>query len=64
MAKNYIEMGGHYHANPYGLVKVVCRGFDHLSGEAVIAYANIGNGGIVGDIFMMPEEQFKNIFLK
>ena len=63
MAKNYVAMGTYYHANPYGLVRTVCKGFDWQSGEAMIAYVNVDNGGVASDVFLMPEDQFKNIFL-
>lgn len=62
--KKFVEMGDYYRANPYGLVKTVLRGFDHLSGEAMIAYVNVQDGGMASDVFFMPEEEFKNIFLK
>lgn len=62
--KSYVEMGGYYNSNPYGLVRTVCRAFDYESGEAVIAYVNIKEGGVASDIFFMPEVQFINIFLK
>ena len=62
--KNYVEMGSYYNSNPYGLVRTVCRAFEHETGEAVIAYVNIEEGGTASDIFFMPEVQFKNIFLK
>lgn len=56
-------MGCFYHANPYGLVKTICRGFDSQSGDAMIAYVQVQKGGYAGDIFFMPEEEFKNTFL-
>ena len=63
MAKNYVEMGGHYFANSYGLVRAVCKAYDNHSGEAMIAYVNIGEHGYVSDVFLMPEVEFKNTFL-
>ena len=64
MKKNYVGMGEYYNANPYGLVRTVCRGFDHQTGECIIAYVNVQTGGYASEVFMMPEEQFKNIFMK
>ena len=63
MAKNYVAMGSYYNANPYGLVRTVCKAFDYQSGEAMIAYVNVTEGGQASDIFLMPENEFKNIFL-
>lgn len=63
MKNDFIAMGEFYRANPYGLVKTVCKGYDSQSGEAYIAYANVLDGGLAGDIFFMPEEEFRNIFL-
>lgn len=62
--KNFVKMGSYYRANPYGLVRTILRGYDHLSGEEMIAYVNVKNGGMASDIFLMPETEFKNIFLK
>ena len=63
MKKNFVAMGSYYNANPYGLVRTVCRAFDHQSGEAMIAYVNIATGGYASEIFLMPEDQFMNIFI-
>ena len=63
MTKNYVAMGSYYNANPYGLVRTVCKAFDYQSGEAMIAYVNVNEGGQASDIFLMPEDIFKNIFL-
>ena len=63
MKKSFIGMGDYYHANPYGLVRTVCKAYDFESGEAMIAYVNVNEGGYVSDVFLMPEIQFKNIFL-
>ena len=62
MKKN-IDMGCYYNANPYGLVRTVCRAYDFQSGDPMIAYVNISKGGVAGDVFLMPENEFKNIFL-
>ena len=61
--KNFVEMGSYYTANPYGLVRTVCRAFDHQSGDSMIAYVNIAKGGVASDVFIMPEDQFKNVFM-
>ena len=61
--KTYVEMGAYYNVNPYGLVRTVCKAYDHESGESMIAFVHVGKGGYAGDIFLMPEVQFKNIFL-
>ena len=63
MKKSFIGMGDYYHANTYGLVRTVCKAYDFESGEAMIAYVNVNEGGYVSDVFLMPEIQFKNIFL-
>ena len=63
MKKNSVGMGEYYNAAPYGLVRTVCRGYDHQSGESIIAYVNIETGGYASDVFMMSEDEFKNIFL-
>ena len=56
-------MGCFYRANPFGLVKTVCRAIDAISGDVVIAYVNVGKGGCASDVFIMPEVEFMNIFL-
>lgn len=61
--KSFVGMGQFYSANPYGLVKTVCRGFDYNSGEAMIAFVNVQSGGCASEIFLMPEKEFENIFL-
>lgn len=61
--KNFVGMGQFYRANPYGLVKTVCRGFDANSGDAMIAYAQVGKGGCASEVFFMLEDEFRNIFL-
>lgn len=61
--KTYVEMGAYYNVNPYGLVRTVCKAYDHESGESMIAFVHIDKGGYAGDIFLMSEAQFKNIFL-
>ena len=63
MKKNYVEMGRYYRSNPYGLVKTVCRGYNYESGEVFIAYVNVNKGGCASDIFLMPENEFQNIFI-
>ena len=63
MKNNFVSMGNFYRANPYGLVKTVCRGFDANSGDAMIAYVHVGEGGCASDVFFMSENEFKNIFL-
>ena len=63
MKNTFVAMGSYYRANPYGLVRTVCRGFDYQSGEAMIAYVNVLEGGHASEIFLMPENEFKNIFL-
>ena len=63
MAKNYVAMGTYYRANPYGLVRTVCKAFDYKSGEPMIGYVNVSDGGVASDIFLMPENEFKNVFL-
>ena len=42
MKNNFVAMGCFYRANPYGLVKTICRGFDADSGDVMIAYVQVG----------------------
>lgn len=63
MKQNFVSMGSFYRANPYGLVKTIYRAIDAISGDAVIAYVNVGKGGYASDVFIMPETEFMNIFL-
>lgn len=63
MKNSYVGMGCFYRANPYGLVKTVCRTIDAISGDVVIAYVNVGKGGCASDVFIIPEAEFINIFL-
>ena len=63
MKCNYVAMGSYYQANPYGMVRTICRATDFNSGEAIIIYVNILNGGFASETFAMPEVEFKNIFL-
>lgn len=58
----YIEMGSYYQANPYGLVRTICKAIDE-AGDAQIVYVNVGKNGFVGDAYLMPENEFSNIFL-
>lgn len=62
--KKFVEMGKFYQANPYGLVRTVCRAFDAESGDAMIGYVNVSNGGCASDVFVMSETCFKNIFME
>jgi len=60
-----IQMGVNYRANPYGLVRTICRAYDHEDGSASIVYAPINDGtGTVEDPLIMPEDQFYNTFVK
>lgn len=61
--KKFVGMGCFYHANPYGLVRTVCRATDVNSGDVMIAYVNVGPGGFASEVFLMPESEFINIFL-
>ncbi len=63
MKNNFVEMGTYYQANPYGLIRTVCKIFDAQSGDAMIAYVNVGKGGVASEIWAMPENEFINIFL-
>lgn len=60
----FVGMGCFYRANPYGLVRTVCRATDINSGDVMIAYVNVKNGGIASDVFLMPENEFINTFLE
>lgn len=64
MKNNFVAMGEYYSANPYGLVRTVCRAFDYQSGDAMIAYVNVNKGGVASDVFLMPENEFINIFMR
>ena len=61
MQNNTVAMGTYYRANPYGLVRTVCRAFDQ-AGDAMIVYVNVGEGGCASDALIMPENEFINIF--
>ena len=63
MKNNFVAMGCFYRANPYSLVKTICRGFDADSGDVMIAYVQVGKGGCASEVFFMLENEFKNIFL-
>ena len=63
IAKSTVNMNSYYRAEPYGLVRTVCRATDNESGKAMIVYVNVGQGGFASDPLVMPESQFKNIFI-
>lgn len=60
--KNFVGMGQFYRANPYGLVKTVCRGFDANSGDAMIAYVQVGKGGCASEVFSCPRTNLETSF--
>lgn len=62
MKNNFVAMGTFYRANPYGLVRTVCKAYDYQSGDAMIAYVNVDAGGCASDVYLMPENEFINIF--
>ena len=59
MAK-MIKMGFNYFDGTT-LVRTVCRAFAP-DGQPMIAYAEIAEGGYVGDILLMSEEDFRSRF--
>ena len=64
MRKNYVEMGSYY-TNKNALVKTVCRATSALDNNLkLIAYAHVSRGGEASEIFVMPEEEFVNLFLE
>lgn len=63
MNNSFVEMGSYYQANPYGLVRTVCRATDSESGDQLIAYVTVAKGGVASEVFVMPENQFENIFI-
>lgn len=58
MYRNFINMGCNYADNEGNLVRTICRAFTQ-SGNAMIAYANIGSNGCVGDTYIIGEAAFK-----
>lgn len=57
------EMGRYYHSNVFGLVKVICRAIDHLSGESMIIYAQVGKNGCASEPWAMEEREFENTYV-
>ena len=64
MKKNYVEMGSYY-TNGNALVKTVCRATSaHDNDAKFIAYAHVSKGGEASEIFLMPEQEFMEIFIE
>lgn len=64
MKKTYVEMGTYYHSDTHGLVRTVCRAVDAKTGEVLTAYVEVGDGGCVGHVLILPEIEFEQMFLK
>ncbi len=64
MKNTYVAMGTYYRADQYGLVRTVCRATDVKTGEVITAYVEVGEGGCVGEVMLMPELEFEQIFLR
>lgn len=60
--KRTTEMGSYYHSNVFGLVKVVCRATDHLSGEPMIIYSQVGKNGCASAPWSMSEKEFEDTY--
>ena len=63
MSKNYVEMGVYYMDKTIGLVRTVSRMFHYETNDPMIGYVKVGNGGIVSEVYMMPEATFKEKFI-
>ena len=61
MSRTSVNMGYNYLDKDGCLVRTVCRAFTE-TGEPVIVYTNIQNGGYVSDIYLMNEQKFKERF--
>ena len=59
--KKFVEIGSYYNIQPYGLIKTICRAYDYETGEAMIVYANVNDGGYVSDAIVLPECDFVNM---
>lgn len=60
--KIYIYMGNYYTTRDFGLVKVVARAFNIESGETMIMFSEIREGGYSSECKLMNEDNFfKNI---
>lgn len=63
MNKNYVEMGVYYVDKTIGLVRTVSRMFHYETNDSMIGYVKVGNGGIVSEMYTMPEDIFKEKFI-
>lgn len=63
MSKNYVEMGVYYTDKTIGLVRTVSRMFHYETNDPMIGYVKVGKGGVASEVYMMPENVFKEKFI-
>lgn len=62
--KSYVEMGTYYRHEPNNiLVRTVCTATHSNTNERMIGYVHVGRGGCASEVFVMPEIEFKKLFL-
>lgn len=59
-----IEMGSYYRAEPYGLIKTVCKAYNSDTGDSMVVFSKVEVGGYAGEMKVMPESTFKSTFLR
>ena len=63
MSKNYVEMGIYYMDKTIGLVRTVSRMFDYKTNDPMVGFVKVGEGGVVSEMYAMPENVFKEKFI-
>ena len=59
MSKFFVSMGEYYgNSDTIGLVRTIGRFTNKATGDVMIGYADVGEGGYVNDAYVMPESEF------
>lgn len=59
MKKSFIAMGDYYESKSFGLVRTICRAIDVKTGDPLIVFTNVKEGGIAGEIMSMKKSDFE-----
>lgn len=63
MKKNFVAMGEYYFSEKYGRARTVCRGTDMKTGESMIAFVKVNEGGVASEVFFISEVEFRSMYL-
>ena len=63
MKKNFVARGEYYFSEKNGRARTVCRGIDMKTGESMIAFVKVNEGGVASEVFFISEAEFRSMYL-